>query len=291
VTEQELEEATDRKTMTTMSDNPGGADVYRSQLITSRIGRALTWVPAVFVALLFVLVAQSAMAQSTIFNIPSTDTVDKGKGYFEFDFLPQAPGPDRGASTIIYNPRFVMGLPHDAEVGVNFPVYHNGDGSPANLAYVQPNIKWKFYKNDEEGVAVDAGAVLNTPLNSRTGQATWGYVYGNVSKKVKGDHGPRVTAGPYGVGANADPKSGPVSFVGPRGGVLLGYEQPLNGKVSFVADWFSGKNSIGYFTPGISITLPHSGLFNAGYSIGNDSWENSNATKNRYLFLYYGVTF
>ena len=29
----------------------------------------------------------------------------------------------------------------------------------------------------------------------------------------------------------------------------------------------------------------------AGYSIGNDSWQNSNATKNRYVFLYYGVTF
>jgi hypothetical protein len=32
-------------------------------------------------------------------------------------------------------------------------------------------------------------------------------------------------------------------------------------------------------------------LFNAGYSIGNDSWRDSNATKNRYLFLYYGITF
>jgi hypothetical protein len=73
--------------------------------------------------------------------------------------------------------------------------------------------------------------------------------------------------------------------------VLVGYEQPLSGKVSFVADWFSGKNSIGYFTPGISVTLPHSGLLNIGYSFGNDSWENSNATKNRYAFFYYGVTF
>ena len=58
-----------------------------------------------------------------------------------------------------------------------------------------------------------------------------------------------------------------------------------------MADWYSGKNYYGYFTPGISISLPKSGLFNAGYSIGNDSWANSNATKNRYVFLYYGVTF
>jgi hypothetical protein len=44
-----------------------------------------------FVALLLVVAAQTAMAQSTIFNIPTTDTVSKGKGYFEFDFLAQAP--------------------------------------------------------------------------------------------------------------------------------------------------------------------------------------------------------
>jgi hypothetical protein len=73
--------------------------------------------------------------------------------------------------------------------------------------------------------------------------------------------------------------------------VILGYEQPLSKKISFVADWYSGKNYYGYFTPGLSITLPGNGLFNAGYSIGNDSWANSNATKNRYVFLYYGITF
>ncbi len=39
------------------------------------------------------------------------------------------------------------------------------------------------------------------------------------------------------------------------------------------------------------LRCPGSGLFNAGYSIGNDSWANSNATKNRYVFVYYGVTF
>jgi len=251
-----------------------------------------------FVTLLFVLVAQSAMAQSTIFNIPSTDTVDKGKAYFEFDFLPQAPGPDAGSRTILYNPRLVVGLPHDAEFGVNFPTFHNGSATPSNSGYIQPNFKWKFFKNDDKGVALDVGTVINTPLNNRSVQATWGYVYGSVSKKVKtGMYGPRFTVGPYGVLANEDATSGPVSFLGPRGGVILGYEQPLSSKVSFVADWFSGtkglggaSDSLGYFTPGISITAGTS-LFNAGYSIGNDSWQNSNASKNRYVFLYYGITF
>ena len=116
----------------------------QSHMGISRVGRTLALAPTVFIVLLFVLVAQSARAQSTIFNVPTTDTVEKGKGYFEFDFLPQAPGPDTGASIIIYNPRLVVGLPHDVEVGVNVPVYHNSDFDPSNLAYVQPNLKWKY---------------------------------------------------------------------------------------------------------------------------------------------------
>jgi len=247
----------------------------------------------VFAVLTCVLVAQNARAQSTIFNIPSTDTVEKGKGYFEIDFLPQAPAPDGSSSIVIYNPRGIVGLPHDTEIGVNIPIYHiptSVASAPSNFAYIQPNIKTKFYKNDDAGVAAAAGVVVNIPMNQTDAQLAWAYVYGNVSKKMKGDYGPRFTIGPYGVIAKQDDPV-KVGFVGTRGGVLLGYEQPLAKTVSFVADWFSGKNSIGYFTPGVSITLPHSGLLNIGYSFGNDSWENSNATKNRYVFVYYGVTF
>ena len=241
-------------------------------------------------AIVFLGVAQSARAQSTIFNIPSTDTVDKGKGYFEIDLLPQLPGPDKGASTMIFNPRLVVGTPNNMEIGFNIPIIHNSDASPTSLAYFQPDIKWKFYKNDDMGLAASAGAVVNIPMNSRDGQLSWAYFYGNVSKKV-GKDGPRFTGGVYGVaGKENDPKA--VGFYGPRGGVLLGYEQPLGGPVSFVADWFSGQNNLGYFTPGVSITLPHSGLLNIGYEIGNDSWgSGSAAPKDKFAFVYYGITF
>ena len=249
-----------------------------------------------FVALLFALSGPTAMAQSTIFNIPSTDTVDKGKAYLEFDFLPQAPGVDATLTspklrTYLINPRLVVGAPGNVEFGVNFPTFHTSNGDPGcgntTCGFIEPNFKWKFFKNEDEGLAVVGGALLHTALNKRAGQDTWGLVYGNFSKKVKsGKYGPRFHAGPYGI---VDPS--PVTFAGPRGGAMLGYEQPIHAKASIVADWFSGKNYYGYFTPGISITLPKNGLLNAGYSIGNDSWKNSNATKNRYVFLYYGVTF
>ena len=252
-----------------------------------------------FVALLFVVSAQTAMAQSTIFNIPTTDTVSKGKGYFEFDWLVQAPSPGN-ARTHIINPRLVVGVADKAEVGVNFLTAHlthgaHYCGTSSTCGYFQPNLKVKYYNNDDAGVALAAGVLWNTPINQRAGQDSWGYVYTNFSKKVKsGNYGPRFHAGPYGVlGANRDTASGkPTSFVGqPRAGVILGYEQPVHAKASVVADWFSGKNGLGYFTPGVSFTLPGSGLLNIGYSLGNDSWQNDNATKNRYFFAYYGVTF
>jgi hypothetical protein len=265
-----------------------------------------------FVALFIAVAAQTAMAQSTIFNIPSGDTVDKGKAYFEFDFLPEAPGVDATATTpsfrtILINPRLVVGGPGNTEFGVNFPTFHTTQSqtpncTKSNCAYIEPNFKWKFYKNDDEGLAFVGGAVLHTPLNGKNVVAgiqqneTWGLFYGNFTKKIKtGDYGPRLSAGPYVV---AD--SNPIAFTSygsHRGGAILGYEQPLSKKISFVADWYSGKNYYGYFTPGISITLPGNGLFNAGYSIGNDSWKDATASdpahnpKNRYVFLYYGVTF
>ena len=76
-------------------------------------------------------------------------------------------------------------------------------------------------------------------------------------------------------------------FLGRRPAVA-GAERDGGGKVSVVADWFSGKNFWGYFTPGISVTLPHSGLLNIGYALGNDSYDGN---KNRAFFIYYGITF
>jgi len=36
-----------------------------------------------------------------------------------------------------------------------------------------------------------------------------------------------------------------------RAGGQFGFEQPLNKKLSLAADWFTGKHSAGYFTPGL----------------------------------------
>ncbi len=223
-----------------------------------------------------VIAAQPAAAQSTIFNIPSTDTVSPKKGYFEFDYLVQAPAPDSGQFQI-FAPRFVAGVTPQLEVGVNVAVSHYGDGG-GNFTLYQPNFKYKFFANDDQGLAASAGVIGYFANNDGD---NFGQIYANVSKKIKS--GARFTAGAY-AALSCDLCDGSAN----KGGAILGYEQPIAGKVSFVADWLSGKNFWGYFTPGISVTLPHSGLLNIGYSLGNDSYDGN---KNRALFVYYGITF
>jgi hypothetical protein len=223
-------------------------------------------------------VVEPLAAQSTIFNVPTTDTVAVGKAYFEFDYLPQVPGPDEGGSFQTYTPRIVFGVVPNLEAGANVSNFHFNDQT---FSLFQPNAKYKFYADDGNGLAAAVGVVGYIPISHRAESTTFGLVYANFSKKIK--EGARFTIGGYGVTAGD-------AFAGPKGGVLAGYEQPITPKVSFVADWFSGKNVFGYFTPGISITLPVNGLLNIGYSIGNDSFGDP-PNHNRTLFVYYGVTF
>jgi hypothetical protein len=230
-------------------------------------------------ALLAALPAPAA-AQSTIFNIPTTDTVAPGKGYFEFDYLKQLPSPDDFSFQVVM-PRVVVGLTPQIEAGLNWSntIYSDDAGT---FSYVQPNVKYRFYANDDQGVAAAAGVIGYFAANKRDSSDDFGMVYGEVSKKFTGSaYGPRVHGGVYGSLSYGDDNTG---------GVILGYEQPVAGNVSVVADWFSGKNFWGYFTPGVSILLPRNGLLNIGYSLGNDSYDDP-SNDNRAFFIYYGLTF
>jgi hypothetical protein len=231
-----------------------------------------------FLFIAIACLATSAMAQSTIFNIPTTDAVGKGGVYAEFDYLAQTP--TSGTRTHIMAPRIVVGVGGNVEAGANVFAYRTAG---VTQSYFVPNIKWKFYSNDS-GVAASAGTLLYTPINNSSAIDTYGLVFANLSKKVDHAYGPRLTFGPYGIVGADD------AYVGTKGGAIVGLEQPIHAKASIVADWFSGVSGFGYFTPGVSIVLPGSGLLNVGYSIGNDSYK-APSNNNRYFFIYYGVSF
>lgn len=167
----------------------------------TRRRRVPRWVLTLaMVATVGVAMARPAAAQSTIFNVPTTDTEPPHKLYVEFDYLPQMPAPDQGGRFQIFVPRALFGVTPQVEVGVNVVNTHYS-GSETFSSF-QPNIKYKFFADDNHGLAASAGIVGYMPLNHRDGADGFGLVYANISKKMTS--GTRVTAGPYGTVAAAD---------------------------------------------------------------------------------------
>jgi hypothetical protein len=216
----------------------------------------------------------SLRAQTTIFNIPSTDVQAPRKVYFEADFITHfASYKDGGYQT--YGPRVVVGLPGNTEIGVN--VFHTRASDPASVD-VQPNFKWQFYSNEKRGLAVAAGVLVSIPVTRRHENNTTGLVYVVGSKTFTGKYGPRLTFGGYNLLGRFEDGTD-------KTGVIAGYEQPLTKRLSFVTDWFSGNNDYGYVTPGVGIILSPKQNIYAGYSIGNQGRGNNS------LGVYYGYTF
>src|SRR5690242_3625931 len=217
-----------------------------------------------FVACLYLFGNDAALAQLTIFNVPTTDVVEKGKAYFEFDYLLQMPKPADMSRLSVYDPRLVIGVGSGVDAGINV---NSLSRSGTTNVFLQPNVKWRFFDDKTNGIAAAAGGILYSHVSPREIGPSYGLLYAEISKKVRSTtYAPRFHAGTYGIVHAGS------SWLGPKAGAFFGYEQPVQSKASFVADWLTGKNTFGYFTPGLSFTLPLNSVFNAGYSFGNDSF-------------------
>lgn len=202
-------------------------------------------------------------AQQTIFNVPSTDVLDRGKVYGELDvsFKPTDSALVNKFSSFV--PRVVVGAGSGVEIGLNLI----GNIQPgADTTTLVPAIKWKPYQGKNNGVAIVVGDNLYLPVRNRAYNAG-NYVYAEISKTFKG--GTRLTASGYDFTRNVVASAN-------RAGGQFGFEQPLNKKVTLAADWFTGKHGAGYFTPGLVFKVGPKVTGYAGYSIGNQSPSNGN---------------
>jgi len=220
------------------------------------------------------LLSVSITAQSTVFNIPSTDVQSPGKVYLEADFMIHF-GSLREGGYQEYGSRLVVGLPGNMEVGIN-GFYTRAE--PAEPIEIQPNFKWQFYENEKKGLAFATGVLISTPVTRRSSGTTSAQIYLVGSKSFEGSYGPRVTFGGYRLVGSLDDDID-------KNGVMLGLEQPLTKKISFVTDWSSGNNDYGYLVVGTGITLSPKSLLYTGYNFGNQG------RGNNYLGIFYGYTF
>ena len=219
------------------------------------------------ISIVFLAVLYGALSlvqgQQTLFNVPSTDVLAKGKVYAELDASLK---PTDGAVVTKFSsfvPRVVVGAGNRVEIGLNL----TGNIQPgADSTTLVPTIKWKPYQGGDNGWAFVVGDNLFIPVRNRAYNAG-NYVYAEMSKTFKG--GTRITFGGYDftrkVVASAN-----------RAGGQFGFEQPLNEKVTFAADWLTGKHGAGYFTPGVVFKVGPKVTGYAGYSIGNQNLSNGN---------------
>jgi hypothetical protein len=218
----------------------------------------------VFFCLLISVGSFTAFSQTTIFNIPSTDVVERKLFYVEADFITNFKSFEKdGFQT--YGYRTVYGAKRNFEIGTNFFYTRTGGGSPKEF---QPNFKWKSYSNETYGVEMSTGAILFVPLNRSAGSRPFGMIYSNASKTVPRAGGMKLTGGMYtALGTKSD--------FGTQFGAIVGIEQPIKGKLSFIGDWYSGKNQFGYSAAGFNFEISTKQSFSAGYNFSNTNRANN----------------
>jgi hypothetical protein len=217
-----------------------------------------------FFALLFIFLPVSlAYGQETVFDVPNADILDAGKVYGELDGTVRVVDP-----LATFTPRVVIGIGHQIEVGVNF----DGLSAPTlGPLEISPTVKWRIWKSEATGWSFYVGDDLYFPVRERTYNAG-NYVYASFAKQWK--HGTRVELGGYDftryVVANAN-----------RAGGQFTFEQRVNDRLTLAAEWYTGKQAVGYVNSGAIIKVTSKLTLYGAYQIGN-----SGVTSDNHMFLW-----
>ena len=217
----------------------------------------------------------STKAQQTVFNVPTTDVLDKGKIYFELDVSAKPNDSVAVPKFSAFVPRLMIGLGHRIEAGVNIP----GNVQPGpDSTTIAPTIKWKVYEGADNGWAIVLGSNLFIPVRHRAYHAGT-YSYAMTQKKFK--QSTRIGFGSYFFSQNV------VAPNANRGGGQFTFEQTVTRKITLAADWFTGEHNAGYFTPGVIFKVGSKITGYASYSIGNRHASRGN----HYFLLEFGYNF
>lgn len=200
---------------------------------------------------LLVLPCYNAYGQETVFDVPSADVLAAGKVYGELDGTVRVVNP-----LATFTPRVVVGVGHGIEVGANF----DGLSAPTlGQLDISPTVKWRLWKDEASDWSFYVGDDLFFPVRQRTYNAG-NYAYAAFAKQWK--HGTRVGFGGYDftryVVANAN-----------RAGGQFTFEQRVNDRWTLAAEWYTGKQAVGYANAGAIIKLTSKLTLYAAYQMGN----------------------
>src|ERR1051326_4649500 len=175
----------------------------------------------------FLLTAVATHAQQTVFNVPTTDVLDKGKVYFELDISWKPNDAQVIGHFSSFVPRLVVGAGHRIELGLN--VTGNVQPGPDSTTLV-PAFKIKLYDGKDNGWAIIAGDHVFIPVRNR--QYNVGdHVYVLTQKTLHAKT--RV-----GFGGGVFTKN-VVASNAARGAGMFTFEQTITKKLNWNADWFT----------------------------------------------------
>jgi hypothetical protein len=123
-------------------------------------------------------------------------------------------------------------------------------------------MTWLEIRTAVEAAGVKEDDICTLQPGCRERGITMKFKWPHFSKTFKGGR-TRLTAGGYDFSPNV------VAVGAHRGGGQFGFEQAVNAKFSVQADWFTGKQASGYFTPGFYVKPHPKVTLYGGYSIGN----------------------
>lgn len=216
-----------------------------------------------------------ADGQQTVFNVPTTDVLDKSKVYFELDISAKPNDSDALNKFSSFVPRFVVGTGGRVEVGLN--ITGNIQPGPDSTTLV-PAVKWRVYDGGDNGWAIAVGNHLFIPVRNKS-YKVGNHSYVMVQKTFK----TRTRVG-FGSGVFTRHVVAPDAV---RGVGQFTFEQPITEKFSVGSDWYTGKHANGYWTSGGYYKLTKKLTSYAAYSIGN-----ANALKsNHNLYFELGYNF
>ena len=206
---------------------------------------------ALGLAMLTTVTARFASGQQTIFNVPTADVLNKGKLYFETDWL-WRPNPPSFATG--FPLRGVYGLGGNVEGGINFSGINTpGRSTPTAIA----TVKWQPLKID--GFALTTGAHGFFFLRGSQDGDPAGHFYAHASYAFPTRT--RISAGGWWASSG-------YAVPGAKEGGLFGLEQTVTSNVTLAADWYTGHNGLGYASPGVIVTAGQ-WVFYGAYSIKN----------------------
>ncbi len=174
--------------------------------------------------------------QQTIFNVPTADILQRGKLYFETDWLWRPIEPRFSSGEI----RAVYGTGNNVEVGVNLGGFApHGQSAVATV----PNVKWQPRHSDSISLTTGLLALFRVGGSGDKTPAVLSYAHAAMRLPI----GTRLTAGGWVASRH-------YAGSGVEKGGLFAVEQPISSNVAIAADWYTGGSGLGYATPGLIIT-------------------------------------